>query len=268
KPNIQKAGTENTRSKKSNFKLKIFLVLLAASLIAYFCVSYFIVRKYKALVIKKLPAWVAKASDSLYIAEVENIGISMINRRVVFKNIRFYVDTVKLKSLIRKGEAPGVVVDAKIPKIKITGILWENVWLDKAIDVNKFSVIDPDIKLTILPSADSTLLREKMNNVTLRNINIPGSSTINKLSAKAIELKDPKVLIQKWRPSIQDSRLISTGGSVALNNWNYEPGQAKDTSKLYYAESATVLISGIRYYQPGSDYGFAVDTLNFDPSNF
>ena len=83
-------------------------------------------RHYKGLILARLPALSAKATDSLYDITVQDIRINICTRAVTVHGLRMAVNIDVLQRRRAEGRPPHVLLDVTVPEAHITGVKWKD----------------------------------------------------------------------------------------------------------------------------------------------
>lgn len=238
--------------------LSYTLVILACLVVIGSCASYYLSRHYRRIIMAHLPAWAAAASDSLYKVSVGNISINILNRRVKVKDVHIYPDTQHLRRLQERGGAPPITFDIRVPQIRVQGVLWEALILEKELSCQLFSVRNPRILVRNQPAAAAAPVAAPPH----RGAAAPQEMALSRLVANRLEVINAEV--SYLHLGDHDSFYCNTqNGNIVFDDWELNPGKPADPARFLYGRSASIALSCFLFYKPGSLYLMRSDSLTF-----
>lgn len=230
---------------------------LACLVVLASCASYYFSRHYRRIILSHLPAWAAAASDSLYKVSVGNISINILNRRVKVKDVHIYPDTAYLSRLRERGEVPPLTFDIRVPQIRVQGVLWEDLILEKELSCDLFSVRNPRILVRNQPSAVVPAPEPRRTAAAA-----PKPMALSRLLAKRLEVVNAEVSYVHLGD--HDSFYCNTqNGNIVFDNWELNPGKPAAPGRFLYGRDVRIALSCFLYYKPGSLYLMRSDSLTF-----
>lgn len=232
--------------KKGKIILSIAGVLLAAAIVTGIIVS----AHYSAKIKKALPGRVAKITDSLYHISVKRVHINLITRSVTLKEVQLWPDSNKINQHKQDSTAPANYFIAKIPKLKVSSIMW-----DKLVGGEGFScgsVTTKGADISIYP-----------NDPNLRvNDTLPTKPPRKELSVGNIEINgDIRYVLTNENTG---QVLAFKKARITLNDWRLNKATLKDTTRFALAETGTIAIDTFEYLHPEMDYRFIMQKVAFN----
>jgi len=217
--------------------------------------SIWVAQHYKAVIMERLPGWVATTTDSSYYISVEDISINIITRRVTAYNVKIWPDTNQIKRLKERGKLITTTFNVIIPEVQVSGILWENVVSDQELDCKRLAIIQPIINIFATPKVADSLKRDLAD--TSKK-----APFIQRIYADYIEVEHPKITYRftsdtdSFYYKIQD-------GDILLNDWEIVHGAHKDTNRFFHAKSAIITLDSFTYVKPNGIYYMKSSSLKF-----
>lgn len=237
--------------------LSYTLLTLAILVVIGSCASYFVSRHYRRIIIDHLPEWTAAATDSLYRISVGDISINILNRRVKVRDVHIYPDARHLERLKREGRAPAITFDINVPRIRVQGVLWEDLVLDKELSCSQFLIMNPRIRV-----------HNELHRDTLAAAPPPapkktsGTMALDRLFARHLELRSPEIAYLHY--GLQDTFYCTTqNGTITFDDWELKPQGHNDPTRFLLGDKAHVALASFFFYKPGSLYLMRSDSLVF-----
>lgn len=238
----------HTRQKKLLITLlsALTLIVVAAGII-----PLAISTRYEKTLQKKLPEWIAHATDSLYQLTIEDISISPFTKNVTVRGIRLIPDSTKLHQLKQAKDLPSTVYAVAIEKFEARTIHWSNLFADKEISCERFVLHQP--KITVEKSDTNFTRADRITRAEIK---------IQRFSAAEIAIHQPDLTIKDFtRP---DSLTFSLhGGNCILQDWQFNALLPEDTSLFFYARKGVVTIDSAVLKKHNSLYAFKTSNLSF-----
>lgn len=249
--------SNNPPKKRRGWKIAgivvLVLLLAAGGYAAWFSAHY------KGIIKKKLPLWVARATDSLYKVEVQDISINLATRRVTVTGLRLYPDTARLTQLRRWQTAPQTVFNIEVPSLHVSGVQWATILTDKELRCNALTLQDPTVLIDLVPVDTQKIpIKEKRE------------PAIQQIGFGSITLRNPTIAYGSTK-SGDSSELRVAGGTITFYNWELDTQRPADTTRILLAESAVLAVDTFSYTKQGDPYliscagiygSTADDTLN------
>ena len=231
-------------------KQKILITVAAIILLALIVVGYVVAYRYKAIIHKAIPVAVADATDSLYRISVKNVSINIMNRSVTLKGVHLWADSAEIARRNNDSMAKPLYVDVVVPRLTVSGIMWDKLTGGEGYSCANFSIIKPEIRvyktdtaLTIYDTiAPAPIEREfTASTVVMKAANIRYAVTV-KSDTNMLQLKNC---------------------NIEMDNWEMGEESIKDTSRFLLAERAVIDVNTLLYSPPASDYHFSMAHIRF-----
>jgi hypothetical protein len=208
-------------------------------------------RHYKALIVERLPALSAKATDSLYHITIEDIRINIITRGVTVYGLRMQADLDVLQRRRAQGRPPRVILDVNVPVAHIGGVRWKDLSTERALRCRFVAFERPKIRVQVMREWEKPEPRR-----TSRR-------DIEQVAARRIIISDPELDV---RYSYGGDGFIvqSQGGRIEAEDWNFHPGRPFDSTRFFAAARASVELRNVRYTYPDALYRYDMDRISFD----
>ncbi len=235
--------------------LRIVLGVLPLIIVGAAGFSIWVAQHYKAVLMERLPGWVAKTTDSAYNISVEDISINIITRRVTAYNVKIWPDTNQIKRLKERGKTITTTFNVTIPEVQVSGILWENVVSDQELDCKRLAIIQPVINISATPKIIDSLKKDLAD--TSKK-----TPFIQRIYASYIEVEHPKITYRFTGDSDSFYYKIQDG-NILLNDWEIIHGGHKDTNRFFHAKSAMITLDSFTYVKPGGLYIIKSSSLKF-----
>ncbi len=209
-------------------------------------------RHYKGLIISRLPALSAKATDSLYDISVQDIRINIFTRAVTVHGLRMAVNLDVLQRRRAEGRPPHVVLDVTVPVAQVGGVQWSELAAERSLGCRSVKFIRPEIRVQIMPEWETK--------DTLRAFSSP--PTIDRVHAKRISIEEPQFDV-RYSYGDDGFSVQTTGGSISAHDWDFRPRHDFDTTRFFAAREAEISLTGATYTYPGSLYQYAMRGIEF-----
>ncbi len=231
-------------NKKQKILIGIATLILAGLIVAGYIVAY----RYKAIIHKALPAAVADATDSLYRISVKNVSINILNRSVTLKGVHLWADSAEIARRNKDSTAKPIYVDVVVPRLTVSGIMWDKLTGGEGYSCSKFSIIRPEIRVYKTDTA-----------LTIYDTTAP-APLVREFTAGTVVMKAANV-----RYAVMDSRdtLQVNHCNIEMDNWELGEESIKDSSRFLLAERAIIDIKTLLYAPPASDYKFSLAQIRF-----
>jgi hypothetical protein len=209
-------------------------------------------RHYKGLIMERLPALSAKATDSLYDISIQNIRINIFTRAVTVYGLRMAVNLEVLQRRRAEGRPPHVILDVTVPEAQIVGVKWNELSAEKSLLCRKVDFYDPEIRVQIMP--------EWQDQDTLRKLRAPA---IKRVFAGRIKIHNPHFDL-RYSYGEDAFSLETDGGLMVAEDWDFHPHEPFDSTRFFAAREAQISLSNIRFTYPGALYRFAMEQVDFN----
>ncbi len=237
-------------------KLCKILVLITGSIILFLIIITIIINIFAGKFIEnKVNIYLTEHPVELYSITFDKISVNIFNRSVKIKNLNIAPDSLILNNTKNTGKKYSNLFKAQIPYIKLSGIKILKAYKNKIIDINKFIIKKPDIKVFNLKSLPKSNTHKKASKkLNLDSINIKPLQSIiidkfdiNKCSVEVFDLnsKTPTISIASF--------------SLILSDLIIDPDNSGKEKRIISAEDFTINIKDQNYILPGNLYKIHFD---------
>lgn len=236
---------------KLSKKKKILIGVAAFVLVALVVAGYIIAYKYKDIIHKALPSAVADATDSLYHISVKNVSINILNRSVTLKGVHLWADSAEVARRQRDSMAKPMYLDIHVPKLKVSGIMWDKLTGGEGYSCGLFSVVRP--KITIYKTDSALSIYDTASSKPMER----------EFSASTIRVTNGKVSYA-FRNKADTNKLQFERCDVELNDWTLSDESLGEQSRFLLAERGTVDIGSMLYAPDNFDYKLSLARIRFN----
>lgn len=237
-------------TQKKHKALRIILISVGVLILILGCVAWYFASNYEKLIKKRLPIWVAKATDSMYNVSVEDINISLFTRSVTIRNAQFWPDSTEAGKKRMKNAGIGTSFVLNVAEIRASGVNWEQIVAEKEIDCNNLEIYKPQLQITMV-NADSvadTARKEK-------------KQKIEKISFGLIAFINPEITLINKKDSVVATYTLA-GGRTDVHNWVFDPQQPKQKGNILYSEYITSQVDTIYFKTKDGIYNITAADIN------
>lgn len=254
-------------------KWLLFLMLIVVVAIGAGIVYY---KKWRNTMLrKKLPELVFLKSDSLYRIAYDDVSVDELEGEIIIKNLRLTPDTTYKKA--NDPELPHQLLQVQVPEVHITGVQTDQAVLSKEIIAGQIKFTNPVVtmfkndrqKKDTAQDYDARPTTFKIYQVLLRGL--------EKIKVDTILLDNANYHICKWPDG--DTLFSASNINAHLHHLNISDSTSTDTSRVLFAEKATVAVDKILIAGKGHKYNylfksielnsaerkFSVKTVSFNP---
>ena len=129
-------------------KLYKILAWVSGSILLFLLIVTIIINIYAGNIIEnKVNAYLSEHPVEPYSISFDKISFNIFNRSVKIKNLSIVTDSSVLLNKKNKGKKYSNLFEAQIPFIKLSGIEILKAYKNKIIDINKFIIKKPNIKV-------------------------------------------------------------------------------------------------------------------------
>lgn len=239
---------------KLSKKKKILIGIAAFVLVVLVVAGYIIAYKYKDIIHKALPEAVADATDSLYHISVKNVSINILNRSVTLKGVHLWADSAEVARRERDSMAKPIYLDIHIPKLKVSGIMWDKLTGGEGYSCGLFSVVRP--KVTIYKTDSALSIYDTASSKPLKR----------EFSASTIRVTNGKVNYA-FRNKADTNKLQFEQCDVELNDWELSDESLEEQSRFLLAEQGTIDIGSMLYAPDNFDYKLSLAKIRFSSND-
>lgn len=209
---------------------------------------------YKKIIHNTLPRAVAEATDSLYHISVKRVSINLLNRRITLRGVHIWVDTTRMEAQKKDSAAKRNYYDIVIPRLQVSGIMWDKLTGGEGYSCGTFSLSLPKI-----------VIRRTQRALTKYN-KVRDKAAAREFSASEVLVKGatfqyilgPVDTLRKFTFSKCD---------VSLDNWMFNERSIKDSSRFLLAEYGEIKAGKLHYEPPHSYYRLTIDDIAFNTAD-
>jgi hypothetical protein len=229
--------------------LFILVLVIGIAAIAPLIITW----RYEKIIERKLPEWVAQASDSLYLVSVEDIDIRIFSKKLTLHGLQLAPDSARLKTLRENGRLPGKIYQVSLPEVHVTGIQWATILTDKELACKSLKALRPKIYVE-RPPARLAVQKPESNGQPKK--------ALPKFNIRSISITEPDIAYRNFDRMDSLSYYV-TGGHVELSNCAYDPKESKDLMKLFYAQGGNMHFDSLVIKRSNSLYAIRTDNISF-----
>lgn len=207
---------------------KVVLAVLVVVVIIAAAVPLYVGLRYERVVERRLPEWVARATDTLYRVTVEDVSISLFSKNITVRGLRIFPDSAKVAALKAKKDLPPTLFRLKVQRLSLKSIEWAGFIADRNFSCKALQAAHPEL---VVEKVDAALVSSEKPAETRRDL--------RQLQIDEIELLKPDIKFTTWQASHPQSFHLK-GGRVRLLQWLFDPSAPRDSSLFFYARSGSI----------------------------
>ncbi len=234
-------------------KQKRFAGVISVILVILFIGGNIIAYRYKKIIEKALPQAVADATDSLYHISVKRVSINLLNRRITLHNVNIWADTTIINQQKRDSTAKPNYYKMSIPKLQVSGIMWDKLTGGEGYSCGTFILKRPKISIY-------------KTNKALTVHNVTQHTITREFSADKIQVNNAKITYI-FGATDTVKRLDIINLKVKLWNWSYNDESLSDSTRFLLSEHGEIEAGQITYEPPNSFYRFSVKNTKYSSRN-
>ena len=239
-------------NRKKSKAWKIVGIILLVFLVIVGGISIWFSSNYKNVLKRKLPVWVAEATDSLYKVSFEDITISLIDRDATIKGLKLWVDSSRIGT-VRKTRVADTVFNIQVPLVEVENILWNDIIADKEVICGTIRIHEPKVQVLISAIGDTLAFRVPRPHKRPR---------IKHLHADEIRVYEPDVYCN-YRDSGRNLHFYAKGGQMAMTDWEFELEGPEMEGRFFYAKRAEMTIDSFLHKRDNGRYHFRANSISF-----
>ncbi|MGN6568874.1 MAG: hypothetical protein ACTHJ0_13020 [Flavipsychrobacter sp.] len=202
--------------------------------------------RYKRFIEGNIPVWVAKGTDSIYHATVQDISINIFTRRLTITGITLKADTNCMQYHRETGKHNRITVDLYVPKLQINNIVWAKLLTSKEFSCGSAYIWQPRVVITSrYHEVDSSKLQPEKKK----------SAEIKRLFASTIQIINPDISFKSFTKEKDSFICRLQGGKGILNEWLLD-SEHEDTTRFLLARSCIIDSSAFLFHKPSMLYAF------------
>lgn len=226
--------------------LLILILLIAAGVVYY--------KKWRNNFLKKdIPQLVFLKSDSLYRITYDKIDIDEVDGEIVIRNLQLIPDSTYKKS--NDSTLPRNLLQVTVPEIHITGVQTDAAILNKEIIASRIELTSPVVTMFNNRRADKendpSSTSDKIYKILLRGL--------EKIKVDTILITNADYHICQWPKG--DTMLSGSKINAQLHHINISDSTSTDSSRVLFAEKATLVINKILIYNKNNLYNYQFNEI-------
>ncbi len=223
--------------------LGIFLlILLAGTTIAFNLL-------YKSYIIKHTDGWVAKASDSVYHASIQDVSINVFTKRVLITGLKVWADTTNANYKKATRKSFKINVGGTINELELDDVQLIKLWRQKVVSFGNVYIREPKVVIE--------------RTYAIADNNAPEHTkapSIKGLTAENIYIQRPDITYRTYDKELDVATCKLSGGDATLADWRLD-STMKDTTRFLLARSCIINCNAFSFYQPSMLYIFKTDAF-------
>ncbi|MBO9635618.1 MAG: hypothetical protein J7578_21115 [Chitinophagaceae bacterium] len=235
---------------------KLLIILIAVlTVIALAIIGWSIYKKHYLR--SKVKDVVADGSRGLYSIAFGKLDLDEVNGDLTVTDLRLRPDTIRYNELAQTEEVPPIVAHLEIPSLKVVGVKTPKALLNKEIEGRKVLIENPQIVLFFTNRGKDSLRRvpdKELYEQLLGNLSKIGIDTVSIVNATVITR------------NLNDGRKLMQFDSVRIDLFKVavDSIHGKDTTRLLFAEYASMLCKKISWKDKRGLYEFIVSDVDFN----
>lgn len=236
-------------------KGKVILSVVGLVILAAIIVSLVISNRYSQKIKQELPGRISKITDGLYQISVKRVHVNIFTRSITLKDAHIYLDSTVVNTQLADSTAPKLYYDIRIPKLKVSQLMWDKLVGGKGFSCSRFKIFSPKIEIW-------------QNDTTLQKNKDTSSKPIKReLSTGEIAVEGGRIWYHiSPEKEDKDKMLYFAGLHISLTDWKINEETIKDSTRFLFAEVVDMEVDTFKYLDPEFDYNFIVRQLAFNSS--
>jgi hypothetical protein len=229
--------------------MKVIAILAIAVVVGVWGISLYL----KKVLQEKIPEIAKQATNGLYKVSIDDFRINIFKKNFTVYGVRMEIDSQNLLVLTKAGKVPHALLQVYVPEIELTQLEWQNIKSQKEIICQKAKIFQPEIHITIT-NTKATIDTTK-----------PSKNNINKIYAKKIIIKEPKIFYNYGEHENAYS-IQANGGNIEAIDLLVYPQQRADSSRFFYTKTTELSLQKICFQKNNSLYNYTLDSFRFSSS--
>ncbi|GAA4903749.1 hypothetical protein [Mucilaginibacter defluvii] len=209
----------------------------------------------KPMLQDKLRSSIRESSDSLYIVDFKEAGISLLKGKITIDSATLKVDTGVYKAKKKADTAPNNLYSLKVKQITLTGVKALKFYFSKKIDVGRIILIEPEIDMSYeanntedKPSTDKRTIWQRISK-SLKSIHV-GEIVLDNLKFRHIDYAHK-------RPLLTEINEVNLHAADLL----IDSATQGDTSRFFYCKDVTTEIKNYSGKTPDALYLYDINSI-------
>lgn len=241
--------------------LKWLIGICLVLIVVFSLVSRYYSEKLEPVITSEIKDLVLSSTDSLYQVNFSKLRTNIFTGNASMFDVDIIPDTVVLKRLIARGEAPNNIYTIKLKKLFIRGFHPITLFRENKLHVDQLLFENPSIIMVNkqLPFNEDKLPGSRVSPYAYI------SRYLAELSVKTIRFKDArfKYVNENFAGPITDS-LVNL--NITLKDWLIDSTSAADPKRMYLLKDIVVNVKDYAYATPDSMYHLRINRLDFRAS--
>ena len=223
-------------------KYKVLLSITGIVILVGVIVLFIVAGRYGNKIKAEIPKRFAVATDSLYHISVKKVNVNILTRSVTLKKVDISVDSAKLAQQLTDSNAQKHYYNINIPKLKVSGIMWDKLVGGSGLSFTELRIVDPKIKIS---KTDTALCKYTLQKTRQRKRDI----TIG-----LVKVVNADIIYAMTKGSFAFSHV-----DIDLNDWE----NSDDTTRFLMSDKGVIHAADFKYLSPTADYIFDVKNIAF-----
>lgn len=237
-------------SRKLLIILASFLTLIALAILGWGIYKKHYLRS-------KVKDVVEGGTRGLYSIAFSKLDLDEVNGNLTVTDLRLRPDTIRYNALAQTEEVPPIVAHLEIPSLKVVGVKTPKALLNKEIEGRKVLIENPQIELFFTNKGKDSLRRvpdKELYEQLLGNLSKIGIDTVSIVNATVITR------------NLEEGRKLMQLDSVRIDLYKVavDSIHGKDTTRLLFAEYASLLCKKISWKDKRGLYEFIISDVDFN----
>jgi hypothetical protein len=241
--------------------LKWLIGVCLLLIVVFSIVSRYYSEKLEPVITREIKDLVTTATDSLYQVNFSKVKTNIFTGNASMFDVEIIPDTLVLKHLTAKGEAPNNIYTIRLKKLSIRGFHPIMLFKEKKLHVDQLLFDNPSI---IMSNRQLRFNEDRLPNSRLSPYAYI-SRYLAELSVKTIRFKDArfKYVNHNFASPITDS-LVNL--NITLKDWLIDSTSSADPKRMYLLKDILVNVKDYAYATPDSMYHLRINQLDFRAS--
>ena len=230
------------------FSILLIILLLVGGVIIW--LSY----NYKQVILTRVPAMIAKSSDSVYHMSMQDISINIFKSNATITGLKIWPDKAQAKALrARQKHIPTTLSTVNLPLAEIYGISWLDLITNRSFNCDQVVVHQLKWLMEAEPHPEDSSFPARQKQKPM----------IGRITATHANVLQPDITYKYEGKKTHFSGMLK-GGTGALEHFVYDNDQTKDTSNFLYAHSGVVRPDSFIFIKTGSRYTVRKPKVDFE----
>lgn len=235
---------------------KIILTVAAILAVLVLGTAWYLNNHWKGIMDKQLRRYVSEGSDSLYTLAYGDISLNLLTGSVGIRNVALLPDTAVYTRLVREQRAPQMIYNAKMSRVRVSGLKIWKYFIGKEVDASGFTLQDPEITVVRdLRSRDTTPRKSFYTSI---------NQLIHYFSIDRVDLTNTSLSYVQIREDSSRKITRLDNLTVQLRDLQIDSITEKDLSRVFYAQNFDISLEKWDYRTPDSLYWLHVSNIGYN----